>query len=47
MENNLLPVIDKRYNLNQVKKAISYLGEGHAKGKISVSVVDDSHPPVQ
>lgn len=41
MEGNLLPVIDRRYNLNQVKEAIRYLGEGHAKGKIIVSVVDN------
>ena len=34
----LTPVIDKQYSLNQVSDAISYLGEGHAKGKVVVSV---------
>ncbi|MEY8741279.1 NAD(P)-dependent alcohol dehydrogenase [Bacillales bacterium AN1005] len=42
MDSKILPVIDRRFNLNQVKEAILYLGEGHAKGKIIVSVVDDS-----
>ena len=36
----LVPVIDRRYKLNQVKEAIRYLGEGHAKGKVIVSVED-------
>lgn len=34
----LTPVIDKQYSLNQVSDAISYLGEGHAKGKVVASV---------
>lgn len=32
------PVIDRRYELSQVAEAMSYLGQGHAKGKIVVSV---------
>lgn len=36
----LVPVIDRRYKLNQVKEAIRYLGEGYDKGKVIVSMGD-------
>jgi NADPH:quinone reductase-like Zn-dependent oxidoreductase len=32
------PVIDRRYNLSQVPEALSYLGEGHAQGKIVINL---------
>jgi NADPH:quinone reductase-like Zn-dependent oxidoreductase len=32
------PVIDRRYGLDQVPEALRYLGEGHARGKVVVSV---------
>jgi NADPH:quinone reductase-like Zn-dependent oxidoreductase len=32
------PVIDRRYELRDVPAALSYLGEGHAKGKIVIDV---------
>ena len=32
------PVVEKRYELSQVADALRYLGEGHARGKIVVSV---------
>ena len=32
-------VIDKRYSLNETAEALRYLGEGHAKGKVVVTVV--------
>jgi NADPH:quinone reductase-like Zn-dependent oxidoreductase len=32
------PVIDRRYPLREVPEAIRYLGEGHAKGKIVITV---------
>jgi NADPH:quinone reductase-like Zn-dependent oxidoreductase len=32
------PVIDKRYALGEAVEAFRYLGEGHAKGKIVISV---------
>ena len=32
-------VIDKRYTLNETAEALRYLGEGHAKGKIVITVV--------
>jgi NADPH:quinone reductase-like Zn-dependent oxidoreductase len=35
----IIPVIDKRYPLSEVPQALRYLGEGHAKGKIVITVV--------
>jgi NADPH:quinone reductase-like Zn-dependent oxidoreductase len=32
------PVIDKTYPLSEVPEAISYVGEGHAQGKVVISV---------
>ena len=32
------PVIDKRYELSQAPKALAYLGEGHARGKVVITV---------
>jgi NADPH:quinone reductase-like Zn-dependent oxidoreductase len=32
------PVIDKRYRLSEVPKAIRYLEEGHARGKVVITV---------
>jgi NADPH:quinone reductase-like Zn-dependent oxidoreductase len=32
------PVIDRRYSLSEVPEALRYLGEGHARGKIVVTV---------
>jgi NADPH:quinone reductase-like Zn-dependent oxidoreductase len=32
------PVIDKRYPLNEVPEALSYLEDGHAKGKVVITV---------
>lgn len=34
----VLPVIDRRYNLNEVPDALKYLDEGHALGKIVITV---------
>jgi NADPH:quinone reductase-like Zn-dependent oxidoreductase len=34
----IVPVIDKRYTLNEIPEAIKYIEEGHAKGKISIRV---------
>jgi len=34
----VLPVIDRRYPLAEVPEALRYLGEGHAQGKVVVTV---------
>jgi NADPH:quinone reductase-like Zn-dependent oxidoreductase len=34
----LTPVIDRRYSLSEVPAAIRYLEEGHARGKVVISV---------
>jgi len=35
----IVPVIDKRYPLRAVPEALRYLGEGHARGKIVITVL--------
>src|SRR5712692_7187164 len=34
----VVPVIDRRYPLSEVSEALRYLGEGHAKGKVVITV---------
>jgi len=34
----VVPVIDRRYPLSEVAEALRYLGEGHAKGKVVITV---------
>ena len=34
----IIPVIDKRYSLSEVPDALRYFGEGHAKGKVVISM---------
>ena len=34
----VIPVIDKRYSLSEVPEALRYLEEGHAKGKVVITV---------
>lgn len=38
VEGKLTPVIDRSYSLSQVGKAIQYLGDGHAKGKVVINI---------
>ena len=38
----IVPVIDKRYSLSEVADALRYFGEGHAKGKIVITVDQDN-----
>ena len=37
-DGNMKSVIDRRFELSQVPDALGYLGEGHARGKIVVTV---------
>ena len=39
---NLVPVIDRRYTLNEVPQAIRYLEGGHARGKVIISLENPS-----
>jgi len=42
----IIPVIDRRYPLSEVPEALRYVGEGHAKGKVIITVegsVDKLH----
>jgi NADPH:quinone reductase-like Zn-dependent oxidoreductase len=32
------PVVDRRYSLREVPEAIRYLEEGHARGKVVISL---------
>jgi NADPH:quinone reductase-like Zn-dependent oxidoreductase len=32
------PVIDRQYELSQTPEALKYLGEGHAQGKVVITV---------
>ena len=34
----IVPVIDRRYPLSEVPEALRYLGEGHAKGKVVITL---------
>jgi len=36
------PVIDRQYSLREVPEALRYLGEGHAKGKLVITVESDN-----
>jgi NADPH:quinone reductase-like Zn-dependent oxidoreductase len=38
----VVPVIDRRYPLRHTAEAIRYLEEGHARGKIVITVEHDS-----
>jgi NADPH:quinone reductase-like Zn-dependent oxidoreductase len=39
----VVPVIDRRYPLSGVAEAVRYLGEGHAQGKVVITVEQSSH----
>jgi NADPH:quinone reductase-like Zn-dependent oxidoreductase len=38
----ITPIIDRRYALNDVPEAIRYLEQGHARGKVVITVAGDS-----
>ena len=37
----VVPIIDRRYNFNKVPEAIRYLEEGHARGKVVITLEHD------
>ena len=39
----VVPVIDRRYSLGEVPEAIRYLEKGHARGKVVITMNDDSN----
>jgi NADPH:quinone reductase-like Zn-dependent oxidoreductase len=34
----VVPVIDRRYPLDEVAEALGYYGEGHTKGKVVITL---------
>jgi len=38
----VVPVIDRRYTLSDVPEALRYLEEGHARGKVVITVKHNS-----
>jgi NADPH:quinone reductase-like Zn-dependent oxidoreductase len=38
----IVPAIDRRYPLSEVPEALRYLGEGRAKGKIVISMEENT-----
>jgi NADPH:quinone reductase-like Zn-dependent oxidoreductase len=38
----VMPCIDRRYPLEQAADALRYLGEGHARGKVVVTMAEDT-----
>ncbi len=38
----VVPVIDRRYSLSEVPEALWYLGEGHARGKVVITLEDNN-----
>jgi NADPH:quinone reductase-like Zn-dependent oxidoreductase len=36
------PVIDRRYSLSEAAEALRYLGEGHARGKVVITVAQNN-----
>jgi NADPH:quinone reductase-like Zn-dependent oxidoreductase len=39
----VVPIIDRRYPLSQVPEALRYFGEGHARGKVVITVERDDN----
>ena len=39
----VIPVIDRHYPLSEVPEALRYYGEGHAQGKVVITVEHNSN----
>jgi NADPH:quinone reductase-like Zn-dependent oxidoreductase len=46
-ERSVSPVIDQQFGLQSIGEAVAYMGEGHARGKIVVTMSVDSTPTVE
>jgi NADPH:quinone reductase-like Zn-dependent oxidoreductase len=42
-EGKVKPFIDRRYPLSQTAEALRYIGEGHARGKVVINIVQNGH----
>jgi len=42
-EGKVVPVIDRRYPLGETAEALRYFGEGHARGKVVITVEQNNH----
>ena len=42
----VVPVIDRRYPLSETAEVLRYLGEGHAKGKVVITL-EHNEPKIQ
>jgi NADPH:quinone reductase-like Zn-dependent oxidoreductase len=40
----VVPVIERRYPLSQAPEALRHLGEGHAQGKLVITMDQDDKP---
>ena len=38
----VVPVIDRRYPLREIAEALRYYGQGHARGKVVITVENDN-----
>ena len=36
----VIPIIDRRYTLSEAAEALRYIGEGHARGKVVITVIE-------
>ena len=44
-QGRLAPVIDRRYPLEETAQAVDYVRQGHARGKVIISVRQDESNP--
>src|SRR2546422_3644743 len=45
-EGRVVPVIDRRYTLNETADAIRYLEQGHARGKVVITMAPNDNSPI-
>ncbi len=42
-DGSIKPVIDRRYTLSETAEAVRYIGEGHARGKAIINIVEEEN----